>query len=337
MVAVGEELEEEEVGARMSFFQYSCGGSGELEPSESANGNITLNITDMLDDTLTLDIPDELPAHLAGGEEAHLTQLSQGAEFSTGSDGGDGRGRRTPAKGASVPAEKDKEGRPRHKRRKRIFTKKRKGNLQKIVEREHDEDEEEEQKEEWAGEEISGDSDHDEPLMKTLASAAAASGCHITRVVNHSKVTPLPHHFTRLDGGTGSLSISDDQPEKLRDGNSVDGSIKAPGSNRSSRMSTDSLAMPDACNFDTEESSQRSSLAASSRRSNVSIVGDDPFVMDDESHNTFVQDVSLREEPESRPSMLKTQSQQPLSQVSPTFSDLLSFRLSTYIPFSCLL
>jgi hypothetical protein len=95
--------------------------------------------------------------------------------------------------------------------------------------------------------------------------------------------------------------------------------------------------MPDAFNFDTEESSQRSSLAASSRRSNVSIVGDDPFVMDDESHNTFVQDTSLREEPESRPSMLKTQSQQPLSQVSPTFSDLLSFRLSTYIPFSCLL
>ena len=39
----------------------------------------------MLDDTLTLDIPDELPAHLAGGEEAHLTQLSQGAEFSMGS------------------------------------------------------------------------------------------------------------------------------------------------------------------------------------------------------------------------------------------------------------
>jgi len=60
----------------------------DLKPSrkaDSAIGNITLNITDMLDDTLTLDIPDELPAHLAGGEEAHLTQLSQGAEFSMGS------------------------------------------------------------------------------------------------------------------------------------------------------------------------------------------------------------------------------------------------------------
>jgi hypothetical protein len=32
-----------------------------------------LNINDIADDTLTLDIPDELPAHLAG-EEVHLTQ-----------------------------------------------------------------------------------------------------------------------------------------------------------------------------------------------------------------------------------------------------------------------
>ena len=138
-------------------------------------------------------------------------------------------------------------------------------------------------------------------------------------------------------GGAGSLSISDDQPEKLRDGNSIDGSIKAPGSKRSSRMSSDSFAIPDAFNFDAEESSQRSSLAASSRRSKLSIVGDDPFGMDDESHNTFFQDASLREEPESHPSMLKNESQQPLSQVSPTLSDVLSFRLSAYVPFCSLL
>jgi hypothetical protein len=95
-------------------------------------------------------------------------------------------------------------------------------------------------------------------------------------------------------------------------------------------MSSDSFAIPDAFNFDAEESSQRSSLAASSRRSKLSIVGDDPFGMDDESHNTFFQDASLREEPESHPSLLKNQSQQPLSQVSPTLSDAVTFRLSTY-------
>ena len=47
--------------------------------ADSAICDITLNISDMLDDTLTLDIPDELPAHLARGEEARLTQLSRGA------------------------------------------------------------------------------------------------------------------------------------------------------------------------------------------------------------------------------------------------------------------
>lgn len=47
----------------------------------SAICDITLNITDLIDDTLTLDISDELSTHLSRGSggEARLTHLSQGA------------------------------------------------------------------------------------------------------------------------------------------------------------------------------------------------------------------------------------------------------------------
>ena len=47
----------------------------------SAICDITLNITDLIDDTLTLDISDDLSTHLARGSggEARFTHLSQGA------------------------------------------------------------------------------------------------------------------------------------------------------------------------------------------------------------------------------------------------------------------
>ena len=44
-------------------------------------------------------------------------------------------------------------------------------------------------------------------------------------------------------GNGGSFSFSDEQPERLRDGNSADGSIRA-SSKRSSRMSADSFEIP---------------------------------------------------------------------------------------------
>jgi hypothetical protein len=53
--------------------------------------------------------------------------------------------------------------------------------------------------------------------------------------------------FGPLDGNSsgngGSFSFSDEQPERLRDGNSADGSIRA-SSKRSSRMSADSFEIP---------------------------------------------------------------------------------------------
>jgi len=53
--------------------------------------------------------------------------------------------------------------------------------------------------------------------------------------------------FGPLDGDSsgngGSFSFSDEQPEKIRDGNSADGSIRA-SSKRSSRMSADSFEIP---------------------------------------------------------------------------------------------
>ena len=115
-------------------------------------------------------------------------------------------------------------------------------------------------------------------------------------------------------GGAGSLGYSDEQPEKLRASSSVDGANMAP-SKRSSRMSVDSFDIPEKYSFDGEESATRSSLA-SSRRSKLADIADDPFDMDEESHNDLYSDASLREEPESHPSILKNHSQMPLSQVT---------------------
>jgi hypothetical protein len=39
--------------------------------------SITLNANDLFDDSLMLDIPDELPPHLAGGEKTRMTTMSQ--------------------------------------------------------------------------------------------------------------------------------------------------------------------------------------------------------------------------------------------------------------------
>jgi hypothetical protein len=142
--------------------------------------------------------------------------------------------------------------------------------------------------------------------------------------------------FEPLDGdssnGAGSLSFSDEQPEKLRAGSSVDGSIRA-SSKRSSRMSdTSGFDIPDAFNHDGNESvGGYPSSQASSRRSKLSM-GDDPFGMDEESHNVLFADASLREEPESHPSLLRNHSQQPLSQVPLT---LMFFYLSMRIDFQC--
>jgi hypothetical protein len=125
--------------------------------------------------------------------------------------------------------------------------------------------------------------------------------------------------FEPLDGdssgGVGSMSFSDEQPEKLRDG-SVDGSSVHAASKRMSSMSVDSLNIPSAFNLD-DQSGRRSTSVASSRRSKLSILGSDPFDMDEESYNSLFADSSLREEPESHPSLLKNQSQQPLSQRIP--------------------
>ena len=74
------------------------------------------------------------------------------------------------------------------------------------------------------------------------------------------------------NGGGGSMSFSDEQPEKLRDGSSADGGSVRAGSIRSSRMSRDSLDIPDAFAFD-EESVGHSTSQASSRRSKLSILG----------------------------------------------------------------
>lgn len=127
--------------------------------------------------------------------------------------------------------------------------------------------------------------------------------------------------FDPLDGdssgGMGSMSFSDEQPEKLRDG-SADGSSARAHSKRSSRMSFDGFDIPETFNFDNEERGGRSASLASvtsSRRSKLSILGEDPFGMDEESHNALFAESSLREEPESHPSLLKNHSQMPLSQV----------------------
>ena len=54
-----------------------CCGCRKTDGRES----ITLTMDEApFDDSLTLDIPDVLPDHLAGGEEAHLTQTSQGID-----------------------------------------------------------------------------------------------------------------------------------------------------------------------------------------------------------------------------------------------------------------
>ena len=132
-------------------------------------------------------------------------------------------------------------------------------------------------------------------------------------------------------GGMGSMSFSDEQPEKLRDGSADGSSARAP-SKRSSRMSFDSLEIPDTFNFDNEESAGRSSSLASSRRSKLSIVGEDPFGMDEESHNALFADSSLREEPESHPSLLKNHSQLPLSQRIPPFAMAMAQKVAEHLP-----
>ena len=110
-------------------------------------------------------------------------------------------------------------------------------------------------------------------------------------------------------GAAGSFSFSEEQPERLRDGSSADGSMRAP-SKRSSRMSVDSFEF-NRLNFDGEESATKS---ATSRRSKLSILGDGPFELDDES--LFPESsLSLRVEPESHPSLADNYSQLPLSQV----------------------
>ena len=115
-------------------------------------------------------------------------------------------------------------------------------------------------------------------------------------------------------GGAGSLSYSDEQPEMLRASSSVDGgSVNAP-SKRSSKMSIDSFDIPDNYSLDGGESVARSSMA-SSRRSKLSFMGDDPLDMGEEGHIGLYTDASLREEPESHPSLLRNHSQIPLSQV----------------------
>ena len=110
-------------------------------------------------------------------------------------------------------------------------------------------------------------------------------------------------------GAAGSFSFSEEQPERLRDGSSADGSMRAP-SKQSSRMSVDSFEF-NKLNFDGEESATKS---ATSRRSKLSILGDGPFELDDES--LFPESsLSLRVEPESHPSLADNYSQLPLSQV----------------------
>ena len=140
--------------------------------------------------------------------------------------------------------------------------------------------------------------------------------------------------FEPLDGdssgGVGSMSFSDEQPEKLRDG-SVDGSSVRPASKRSSNMSVDSLNIPSAFNLD-DQSSRRSVSVASSHRSKLSILGSDPFDMDEESYNSLFADSSLREEPESHPSLLKNHSQQPLSQRIPGTAMLIAQKFAENLP-----
>ena len=128
-------------------------------------------------------------------------------------------------------------------------------------------------------------------------------------------------------GGGFSSSYSEEQPEKLRASSSVDGgSVKAP-SKRSSRMSdSSSFIIPESYSMDGRESAARSSLA-SSRRSKLSVIGDDPFDMNEESHHSLYADSSLCEEPESHPSLLKNHSQLPLSQVLSFSSSLDALQL----------
>ena len=134
------------------------------------------------------------------------------------------------------------------------------------------------------------------------------------------------------NGGGGSMSFSDEQPEKLRDGSSADGGSVRAGSIRSSRMSRDSLDIPDAFAFD-EESVGRSTSQASSRRSKLSILGHDPLGMDEESHTIFGESsLSLHEEYESHPSLLDRHSQMPLSQRIPPHAMAIAQKMAQAMP-----